>query len=258
MKQETLEALWQHEIKILDEIDRICKKHNITYFIMWGTLIGAVRHKGFIPWDDDIDLSFPYKDYKKFLKVAKKELSEEFFLQTSKSDKYHPTYFAKLRLNNTAFYSKEDTNLKKHHGIFVDLLPLYNANNPPSALTKAKRKIGHILTNSVHGKRENKPIGNSYIKKLPDGLLFRLRDLFLNTHGKKFYSWGFYFDHEDFLPATELEFCGKKYPAPKNYDKVLTTIYGDYMKLPPKEKQVAHNPGRISFDLSKPDAETFN
>ena len=66
MKQETLEALWQHEIKILDEIDRICKKHNITYFIMWGTLIGAVRHKGFIPWDDDITFLFLIKTIKSF------------------------------------------------------------------------------------------------------------------------------------------------------------------------------------------------
>lgn len=255
MKQEVLEKLWQYELKILDEIDRICKKHNITYFIMWGTLIGAVRHNGFIPWDDDIDLSFPYKDYKKFLKVAPKELGNEFFLQTSKSDKYHPTDFAKVRLNNTAFYSKEDTNLKKHHGIFVDLLPLYNANNPPSVFTKIQRQICGVLSSCVYGKRENKPIGNSLIKKLPDGLLFRLRDIFLNTRGKQFYSWGFYFDKKDFLPASSLEFCGKSYPVPSKYDKVLTHIYGDYMKLPPKEKQVAHNPGRISFDLTKPDEE---
>jgi len=255
MKQEILERLWLHEIKILDEIDRICKKHDITYFLMWGTLIGAVRHKGFIPWDDDIDLTFPIKDYKKFLKVAKKELSDEFFLQTSKSDKYHPTYFAKVRLNNTAFYSKEDTNLKKHHGIFVDLLPLYNYSNPPSVFSKFCRKIGDKLTLCVNGKRENKNIGNPLIKKLPDGILCFFRDLLLNTRGKQFYSWGFYFDKQDFLPATNLEFCGKTYPAPNKYDKVLTHVYGDYMKLPPKEKQVAHNPGRISFDLTKPDEE---
>ena len=86
-------------------------------------------------------------------------------------------------------------------------------------------------------------------------MLFRLKDWFLNTKGKKFYDGASYFEREDFLPATELEFCGKKYPAPKNYDKVLTTIYGDYMQLPPKEQQVAHNPGRISFYLSKPDEE---
>ncbi|MBQ4572311.1 MAG: LicD family protein [Clostridia bacterium] len=255
MKQEILEKLWQHELKILDEIDRICKKHNITYFIMWGTLIGAVRHKGFIPWDDDIDINMPMKDYKKFLKVAPKELSDEFFLQTSKTDKYHPAYFAKVRLNNTAFYSKEDTNIKKHHGIFVDIIPLYDYKRYPSIFSKIKMKIGERLTLAVACKRENKNAGNRFLKMLPDGILYRLRDIFRNSHGDMFYSWGFYFEREDFLPAIELEFCGKMYSAPKNYDNVLKITYGDYMQLPPEDKRVAHNPGRISFDLSKPDEE---
>lgn len=255
MKKEILEKLWQYEIKILDEIDRICQKHNITYFLMWGTLIGAVRHKGFIPWDDDIDLAMDIKNYKKFLKVAPKELGKEFFLQTSKSDKFHPTFFSKVRLNNTAFYSKDDSNRKKHHGIFVDLLPLYNYSNPPSFFQKVSRKIGDILAISISGKRENTNVGNRFIKKLPDALLCNLRDIFLNTKGKKYYSWGYFFEKSDFYPATKLEFCGKLYPVPKEYDKVLTTVYGDYMKLPPKEKQVAHNPGRISFDTSKQDEE---
>ncbi len=253
MKQEILEKLWEHELRILNEIDRICKKHDITYFIMWGTLIGAVRHKGFIPWDDDIDISMSMKDYKKFLKVAPKELSKEFFLQTSKTDKYHPAFFAKVRLNNTAFYSKGDKNLKKHHGIFVDIIPLYNYNNPPSLFSKIRKIIGEMLTAAVIGKRENSNVGNRFLKLLPDGLLCTLRDIFRNTNGKLFYSWGYYFERDDFFPAVDVEFCGKKYPAPNKYDKVLSIIYGDYMELPPKEKQVAHNPGRISFDLSLPD-----
>ncbi len=255
MKQEILEKLWQHELKILDEIDRICKKHDITYFIMWGTLIGAVRHKGFIPWDDDIDINMPMKDYKKFLKVAPEELSDEFFLQTSKTDKYHPTYFAKVRLNNTAFYSKEDTNFKKHHGIFVDVFPLYDCNKSTSVFSKIRRAIADRLTTAVAGKRENSAIGNRFLKMLPDGILYRLRDIFLHTHGKMFGAGRFYFEKEDFLPATKLEFCEKMYSAPKNYDNVLKITYGDYMQLPPEDKRVAHNPGRISFDLSKPDEE---
>ncbi len=253
MKQEILEKLWEHELKILDEIDRICKKHDITYFIMWGTLLGAVRHKGFIPWDDDVDISMPIKDYKKFLKVAQKELSEEFFLQTSKTDRYHPAYFAKVRLNNTAFYSKEDNNPKKHHGIFVDIFPLYNYNASPSIFLKIRRLIGNKLTVAVIGKRENSKAGNHFLKLLPDGLLYRLRDIFRNTKGKQFYSGGCCFERDDFLPAVNIEFCEKMYPAPNKYDKVLRILYGDYMQLPPKDKQVAHNPGRISFDLSLPD-----
>ena len=180
-------------------------------------------------------------------------LTNIFFLQTSKTDKYHPAYFAKVRLNNTAFYCKRDKNLKKHHGIFVDIFPLYNCNYPLSIFSKIRRRIGEMLTASVYGKRENSNTGNRFLKMLPDGILYRLRDLFRNTHGKMFYSGGFYFEREDFLPAVDIEFCGKKYPAPNKYDKVLRTIYGDYMQLPPEKARVAHNPGRISFDLSLPD-----
>lgn len=257
MKKQTLEKLWQYELKILDEIDRICKKHNITYYLMWGTLIGAIRHKGFIPWDDDIDLCFSMKDYKKFLKVAKKELGDEFFLQTGLTDKYHPVYFSKVRLNNTAFYSKEDTNLKKHHGIFVDLIPLFNYNKKPSVFSKAKKRLGNMFEAAIFAKREQKSGGNKLIKLLPDFISVRMRDFLLNTHGKQYYTWGFFFEKEEFYPPCMVEFAGKLYPAPKEYDKVLTTVYGDYMKLPPKDKQVAHNPGRISFDLNKDDEETF-
>lgn len=255
MKKEVLEKLWQHELKILDEIDRICKKHDITYFIMWGTLIGAVRHKGFIPWDDDIDINMPMKDYKKFLKVAPKELSDEYFLQTSKTDKYHPTYFAKVRLNNTAFYSKEDKNQNKHHGIFVDIFPLYNCNDSESIFSKIRKRFSGMLILAVAGKRENSAIGNRFLKMLPDRLLCWLRDMSLNTHGKMYSTGGYVFGKQDFLPSVNVEFCGKMYPAPNQYDKVLRIMYGNYMQLPPKEEQVAHNPGRISFDLSKPDEE---
>lgn len=101
-----LQMLWKKEIQILDVIDSICKKHNITYFLVWGTLLGSVRHKGFIPWDDDVDIGMPGKSYNKFLKIASKELGKEYFLQTGLTDKWHPVPFSKVRMNNTAFYKQ--------------------------------------------------------------------------------------------------------------------------------------------------------
>lgn len=252
MRKEVLEKLWLHELKILDEIDRICKKHNITYFLFWGTLIGAIRHKGFIPWDDDIDLGMPIEDYKKFIKAAKKELSEEFFLQTNKTDKHHAVSFTKVRLNNTVFYSEEEKGSEKHKGIFVDIIPLYRYREDSE---RSKKKVYFVesLDNAIMVKRTKVDYGSRTLSKLPDGVLCNLRDMLADSEGDMFRSWNKTFAEKDFFPTVEVEFCAKKYPAPKNYDKVLRQIYGDYMQLPPEEKRITHNPIRISFDLSLPD-----
>jgi len=85
MNQSVLKKLNETQIEILDEIDRICKKHHITYFISGGTLLGAVRHKGFIPWDDDIDVALPRKDYDKFGEICKTELSDKYELLSKKT-----------------------------------------------------------------------------------------------------------------------------------------------------------------------------
>lgn len=258
MKQETLEKLWEHELTILDEIDRICKKYSLNYFLMWGTLIGAVRHKGFIPWDDDIDIGMPRDDYKKFLKIASKELPDKLFLQTPLTDKFHPVYFSKIRMNNTAFYSKQDKNTKKHHGIFVDILPMDYTSEHLSTIGKIKRKISNILSAHIFSKRENLKDRFSFLNVIPDFIIIKLRDRMLSGKGEYFFSEGYTFKAKDFFPADTLEFAGKTYPVPNNYDEVLRSVYGDYMTLPPEEKRVAHNPGRISFDLTKPDEEIFD
>lgn len=85
------------ELEILKKIDEVCKKHNIKYWIDSGTLLGAVRHKGFIPWDDDIDIAMLREDYEKFLKVAQKDFGNEYFLQTKNTDKKYPLFYAKVR-----------------------------------------------------------------------------------------------------------------------------------------------------------------
>lgn len=88
----------QHiELEILKKIDEVCKKHNINYWLDSGTLLGAVRHQGFIPWDDDIDIGMLREDYEKFLKVAQKDLGDDYFLQTRSTDKNYPLVFAKVR-----------------------------------------------------------------------------------------------------------------------------------------------------------------
>ena len=106
--------------------------------------------------------------------------------------------------------------------------------------------------NIIHNKILNIKFRWSFLNFLPHNLIVTIRDACNRTHGKYYTSFGFFFNKELFKETVDLEFCGKKYPAPKEYDKVLSSVYGDYMKFPPKEKQVAHNPGVISFDLTNP------
>jgi len=110
-------------VELLEEIDRICKKHNIPYVVFCGTALGAVRHKGIIPWDDDLDVSMLRKDYEKFLEVAPAELKEQYFLQ-AEGAKHWPMNFSKLRKNNTTYLEKyHPKDNETHQGIYVDIFP---------------------------------------------------------------------------------------------------------------------------------------
>ena len=111
-------------LEILVEIHRICVENNITYWLEAGTLLGAIRHKGFIPWDDDCDISMPRKDYERFLQIAQEKLPETMFLQTKETDKEYPLPWAKIRKNGTLLIETGETGEEKyHHGIFVDIFP---------------------------------------------------------------------------------------------------------------------------------------
>ena len=255
MGMEVLHQLWHHELKILDEIDRICKKNGLQYYLMWGTLIGAVRHQGFIPWDDDIDISMPREDYRRFLKIAAKELSEEFFLQTVKTDKFYPSFFAKVRLKNTAFYAEKDKNVKRHHGIFVDIIPMDRRKEKRNLYQKIKDKAASIFKDHIYKKRMETKKGFSLLDLIPERLIIWACDCLMLGKGDYYCSWGYKFKKSDFFPATELVFMEKKYPAPNNYHSVLTTVYGDYMQLPPEENRIAHVPAFISFDIKKDEEE---
>ena len=125
-KDNVLDKLHSVQIEILDEIVGICDKHNLTYFLIGGTLLGAVRHKGFIPWDDDLDIAMPREDYEKFLKIAKTELDKKYYLHDISIDKNYWQPFIKIRKNNTLFDEKMIDNIETHKGIFVDVFPFDN------------------------------------------------------------------------------------------------------------------------------------
>ncbi len=232
---------------ILCEFDRVCKILGLKYTLFAGTLLGAVRHKGFIPWDDDLDVLMPREDYERLLQEADKILdTEKFYLQGEFSDHW-PMFFSKLRANGTACLEKFHPKDKaQHQGIYIDIFPCDNA-----ASTAIGRKIQFAASKVVIAKSlyrrgyetasVKKKIFMQICRFLP-GRLF----LAIAKKGKKngntvhtfFAAARNYeknvFPREFFSEMTEGEFDGSMYPIPKNYDRLLSALYGEYMVLPPE------------------------
>ena len=131
----TLKKLQAIELSMLKECVRICEQEHIRYFLIGGSAIGAVRHAGFIPWDDDIDIGMPRPDYEKFMSVAQKELPADFFLQNHKTDSSYPYVYAKIRKANTSFIETRLSHLNINHGVYIDVFPLDGS--PKSELIQA-------------------------------------------------------------------------------------------------------------------------
>lgn len=236
------------------EVDRICKKHNIKYFLGGGTLLGAIRHHGFIPWDDDADIMMLREDYDKFCKIAADEMPPSMTFQTNKNDKNCFYEFAKFRLNDTIFatgFAKEHKDM--HNGLAFDIfchdktansrlgqkihlgMTLFTRalvfNKWNNRKAENGSKIQSFVTNfckAVFPIRfslwlENKTISFFKRKKnakyLYDGM------------GRNIYNGSFPIEYLDEVAYADFE--GYKLPVPKEYDKYLTFLYGDYMELAP-------------------------
>lgn len=241
-------------LSFLLEIDRICKKHNIKYFLGGGTLLGAVRHQGFIPWDDDADIMMLREDYDKFLEIAPNELSKGLTLQTYKTDKNCHYEFAKIRLENTMFatvFSREHKNM--NNGISFDIFC-----HDKTANSKLGRKI-HLqatlffraMVFNKWNKRKvdngNKAVSaicnvlkNIFPVSFSQWMLNRTFSFFKNKKNAKYLYDGMGRNvYNGAFPAYYLDeviymdFEGCKLPVPKEYDKYLTFLYGDYTQPAP-------------------------
>ena len=119
-----MNELQQKELDLLKEFVKFCELHNLTYFLIGGTLLGAIRHLGFIPWDDDIDVGMPRPDYDRFCELAEKHFVGDIFFQSYRSDKGYPYIFSKLRNSNTTFIEKIYRHVPMNHGVYIDIFPL--------------------------------------------------------------------------------------------------------------------------------------
>lgn len=255
------------ELDMLVEFDRVCRKHNIKYVLFGGSLLGAVRHGGYIPWDDDADIGMLREDYDAFKKVAAEMKGDICYFQDHDTDPEYRWGYGKLRRTNTIYVRVGQEHLKSKTGIFVDVFPMDDV--PKSVIGQmiqdkkvyCLRKIlwSEVAKMNMQGLWK---IWYTLLSKIPVDFVFkfykkyaeksknnspnRVRCLSFPATGTLYRknpirerysmpkSW--------FTNRTEYLFEGKKLYSSKEYDTVLTYIYGDYMKLPPKDQREQHSP----------------
>lgn len=270
-----LTRVHQANLKILYEIDRICRKYKIKYMLDAGTLIGAVRHQGFIPWDDDADLSFTRDQYEAFLKVARRELPDGMTLLMPEDLRGGSAFYdftARITYSNSQMH-QDNGEMQFYEGklnhLWVDLFVLDEL--PASAgAAKRVRLLHKIIYGMAMGHRYRLDYGKySPIDKLrvrvlatmgklvPMKLLFRLQYMTAIKDKKGKSNLYYYSNYQpDYLYVTlrkewceetvDMEFEGLSLMAPKGYHQVLTKVYGDYRKLPPEQERV---PSHSSMEI---------
>ena len=271
-----LEKLHQVQLQILADFIKVCDKYDLPYFVVYGTAIGAVRHHGFIPWDDDIDVAMLREDYDKFCKVFQKELGQEYNLLTPEIDGRYACTVTHIQRKGTKFISKASQDLKCEQCIFMDIFPLdYVAKKKKDALRQSRMTniLGRLLFLS----------GTAY-PVIPYGgvkgkaaaiicwaihyilVLFRVKPAYLykkylsiatkyNNADKSTYVTSFEYagglkdrvKKTDLFPLKKVSFEDLYVNIPANNHEFLTKVYGDYMKIPPKEQQINHMPLVIDF-----------
>ncbi|MCZ0860124.1 LicD family protein [Methanocorpusculum sp. MG] len=254
------------QLIILLEVNRICEKHSIRYILMGGTLLGAVRHQGFIPWDDDIDIAMPREEYERFLSACHTELIPPFHLQNSFTERDYVYPFLKICLDDTLALEEGKSDLAIHHGIWIDIFPYDNfPDGKISAsvylfLRKYFLAAMSVLRNYFP---TTSPFRKLYrycatlpVRYLSDNRFVLIREQVYQHYNtrqtKKKIAAAFsaktdIMDADIFDDVTSLPFEEFFFPVPVKYHDVLTNLYGDYMTLPPEDKRQNH--GLLEIDL---------
>lgn len=260
------------ELEILEEIDRICKNNNIDYFISGGTLLGAIRHKGFIPWDDDIDIAMTRKNYNKFTDACLRELDSKYIIDNYRTNKKCCLSYTKIKKKNTMFVERKNKdNYSKNDCIWVDVFPLDGVKKKMSKFHKCQKKIFDYLYTLITIKNGSNYYQNSVVKKkiygfilkvVPVGFMVFLLERVIGFYDedKVRYLCSFStvydiekdtFDKNKLFPYKKIFFEKKEVMGIEGFDYYLSQMYGNYMKLPPKEKRVNHRPYLIEFEDGK-------
>ena len=267
---ETLRFIQLCQLDILREVVRICNKNNIKYYLAWGTMLGAVRHKGFIPWDDDLDIYMPLEDLKNFEKCCLDDLQSDYFLQCPKTEPFMGWLYYKVRRNNTCMKesSMENDNRIKNHGVWIDIFPLINYSNDENLrekqvdLLKQIQKVRFEYINPELASWRGKIVillQNRVVSIRDKKMWKQLLDLG-NNNSDYFLSLGnaFFEGMEKDIPKScyektlfdktqKYEFEGDFFIGVLDYDSYLTQVYGrDYM-VPKRFNQHVQDYSRVDL-----------
>lgn len=269
--------VWDVQMCLWETFDAICKKYNLRYFFFWGALLGAVRHQGFIPWDDDIDVVMPRKDYDKFAKVALPEIKTPYFL-LSKDTIDDAGLYLFIRLvdeSTTCISNGFSASSVAHQGIALDIVPLDGI--PSSKYARVRQFVREefyhvILDRSLH---------NPKTLSIKGKVAWTLSKIYCSVKGRKKSIEQFeavrgrvkwdesdkvvegahhnVFFRDDFEDVVYFPFEGKMAPVPIGYEHILTELYGDYMQIPDKKSRVIteHEARGFIIDPLVPYADYF-
>ena len=256
MKEFTNEDIKSVSLEILDQVHDFCIKNNIKYSLFYGTLLGAVRHKGFIPWDDDIDIAMPRKDYNRFLKTFK---TNELKVYSCETDSKYVLPFAKICNINTIKHEAVYDKYRYDIGFGIDLFPVDYIESY-ELYKKMKNKENRLIKKRIYATIDVKPSDN-FLKKILKKIVIvpyqgkgnyyanKLTNYFDRDCEKNFSLTNDIFvtkpdhiyDADIFEDLVLSQFEDRKYFIVNKFDNVLKACYGDYMKLPPEEKRITHH-----------------
>lgn len=272
---ETLKKIQKLELEILNDFNKICEKHNLQYFAAGGSAIGAIRHSGFIPWDDDIDVAMDRKTFDKFMEIAKTELPDRYYILNYETNSNFPGMNTHICIKGTRFLTYDIKDFVGDNGIFLDLFCYDNVSDNDKetkrqgkkawfwnkimiivmlkeptlfyfgfkkTIIRAILKISHYFLKIIGIKSQfcyNKAL--YYSKKYNNTDTKRIAYLFNTTKLKPI------INKDDIFPTKKMKFENTEIQVPNNIDKYLTESFGDYMTLPPKEKRHNHKPYLLDF-----------
>lgn len=256
MKKISFEERKEIGLKILDEIERVCKLINIDFYLAYGTLLGAIRHKGFIPWDDDIDIWMKRADFEKFVAIFNEVSTSDFRILSYHNDDDYPFLASKVVYTKTHVEEKLMKPIKDL-GIWVDIFPLDYLNHYSAANTERLIKLEHkrwvalYSVSTVFAKiklyfydKIQGDTNKSDFSRKPGAITREINDISRSTEYSEYFrsptserSMILFYDSKDFDTTVRVPFENRTYPVPSGYESLLKNIYGNYMQLPPENKR---------------------